>query len=1178
VTAYTLTKHTTIRDLTVAGGYSARTGGDSIANTNGWSFTIDQDSRFGYGAPADAATTSGSFGSITQTAASGGDILIDGTTVWLIPYNTGSGTLAPSLAGVTIGAVTCNTIGLYSATSAAPVLTGVATGWLKVTAASAQPPSSGTYTSDGFTYTITGAAVQGWIEIAGVDASTFTGNRLGKFQVRGAYFDLGTTSGVNTTTYQVPNNGKQLWIPSIEVQGATWTITGATWAAGSITYTTSATHDMLVGQPVTVAGVSPSGYNCADVYISDLTDTTFSIVAADPGTYTSGGTAIAYEQWPCFGSTSAGAVNDYVIYLEDTRRGKAFWNTNSTTSLALPTGVIRFQHDGTNAGTGGYLPPAGRKIRIPNVIFTNCTTGARNQNSIPHATLATRYDFTMTGAGAVDIDKASMCWYLSSSQAFSLTLTNSGFMSSVLATKIADAVSATNICIGQEAANVTGSGLEVYYCEGGTTLKNVVVTQAEFTGTGAGGVLYISRCSNVTMIDCVAWLYKFRTSATKRCEVFATPSLVTKRLHGVGVHLYLNSCSGMSVTDTKYTDTTGLRRPNTFPPSAILADGIPSSGVISGLKFIGYRAQNYAMLASVMGAVRGPLKVRNFGSPTAPLETGDGPYCDKSWSRVTTVCTVTHVAHGLIVGDLIPVYWCSSTAAVALADKTVTAVTADTFDFACTNAGDASGTLSYYFTPLNGGVNAGGSSNTQNLTVQRVYQKFTRTLNTSDNSNSKNALESCFVTFNPFAYTFPFNTNNDALHKFANQATGASASVYGTTWMDGPSRTLPDTYDYTWTRSGITVTLTTTSGYHNVRYLSTEVFEVLTSSDESALNTGFNTLITVTTAGDTANKLRLTGYNTGASSGTATAACAQLGEITIAMNEGTAESTHYTFTAGSPLFTGAGTLRMPTVGDQVVFESPYWIKGHTGFVTAVPVMHTATIATFWIEYQIDTGSGYSAWKTAFRQTATAVADGTAGAATVVQVAAADSWISDGDHIQTTTYGEINRIAEVVSGGGTTTLTLNKNHNTTFSNRALVVNGICRENPSIDWEIGFKLKVRVTTLIAGTGATNTVGPITFKTFTTAASRQIQLPLDVNTVTVNGLVTGSRIKATKVSDGSLITNIAESSGAATFTTEYSGDIAIEARKASGAPFYIPWITQITPVAGGTVTATALQQLDQ
>jgi hypothetical protein len=59
---------------------------------------------------------------------------------------------------------------------------------------------------------------------------------------------------------------------------------------------------------------------------------------------------------------------------------------------------------------------------------------------------------------------------------------------------------------------------------------------------------------------------------------------------------------------------------------------------------------------------------------------------------------------------------------------------------------------------------------------------------------------------------------------------------------------------------------------------------------------------------------------------------------------------------------------------------------------------------------------------------------------------------------------------------------------------------------IDPDVGFKLKLRITTLIAGTGASNTVGPIIITTLTTAASRQIQIPLDTNTVTFTGLPTG------------------------------------------------------------------------
>jgi hypothetical protein len=76
----------------------------------------------------------------------------------------------------------------------------------------------------------------------------------------------------------------------------------------------------------------------------------------------------------------------------------------------------------------------------------------------------------------------------------------------------------------------------------------------------------------------------------------------------------------------------------------------------------------------------------------------------------------------------------------------------------------------------------------------------------------------------------------------------------------------------------------------------------------------------------------------------------------------------------------------------------------------------------------------------------------------------------------------------------------------------------------------------------------------------------------------MVTGSRLKASKVSDGTVLANMAESSGAAAFTTEYIGAVSIEVRKASGAPYYIPWVTQLTTISGSTVSATALQQLDE
>lgn len=125
--------------------------------------------------------------------------------------------------------------------------------------------------------------------------------------------------------------------------------------------------------------------------------------------------------------------------------------------------------------------------------------------------------------------------------------------------------------------------------------------------------------------------------------------------------------------------------------------------------------------------------------------------------------------------------------------------------------------------------------------------------------------------------------------------------------------------------------------------------------------------------------------------------------------------------------------------------------------------------------------------------------------------------------------------------------------------------------------GFKLKIRATCAIAA--ATNVITNMRAAMTTTSAAQQTSLyPLDTATVVVSGLVTGSRVKAYKVSDGTVLFNGAEVAGTVSFTTDYIGAVGIDARKASGSPYYLPWVTQVTTVANTTASATALQQLDE
>lgn len=89
-----------------------------------------------------------------------------------------------------------------------------------------------------------------------------------------------------------------------------------------------------------------------------------------------------------------------------------------------------------------------------------------------------------------------------------------------------------------------------------------------------------------------------------------------------------------------------------------------------------------------------PPQVRQYpvwvGSDTEPLSPHPA-----FWTRVGTTATVTFADHGLSTDDEIYVTFSSSTAAFAVLAYTITAVSSDVFTFTCTNAGDASGELSY---------------------------------------------------------------------------------------------------------------------------------------------------------------------------------------------------------------------------------------------------------------------------------------------------------------------------------------------------------------------------------------------------------------------------------------------------------------------------------------------------
>jgi hypothetical protein len=254
----------------------------------------------------------------------------------------------------------------------------------------------------GIAATAAGADVVGWIEVRGADTASITVPRVGKFQVTGDWFELGTTTGARGQILPCPCTG-------------------------------------------TVAGTFPG------VWIE-----------------TAAGSGI-YERFTGVGSMVALAT------APTDERGKMVWQT---------TAGIRIGSDGTN--NVGFLPPAGCKVRIPNVILTTCTrtAGGSGLRVLPNATLATRQEFVTTNAGDIDIDGAVVQWYCNFAQPFRVKLYDSAVSDTLVQSEVSAPLDTNNVIIAPTQAQLNFA-LNLTSNFGGGNVADVQSTRFSLAASGA---------------------------------------------------------------------------------------------------------------------------------------------------------------------------------------------------------------------------------------------------------------------------------------------------------------------------------------------------------------------------------------------------------------------------------------------------------------------------------------------------------------------------------------------------------------------------------------------------------------------------------------------------------------------------------------------------------------------
>lgn len=179
--------------------------GEDITINSGAVLTINSDVRW--------AQQAAVIGNITIDATTGGECLIDGTTVWWIPYDGGTSTvpaIGDTITGATSGA-TGEFIGLFTGYGVAPSAGGgatPATGFIKLRSKSGTFQDNENLQVAGVTKAVVNSATggkRGWIHIVGEEASTITVPRVGELNITGDWFELDdTVSGARNQTIQLP--------------------------------------------------------------------------------------------------------------------------------------------------------------------------------------------------------------------------------------------------------------------------------------------------------------------------------------------------------------------------------------------------------------------------------------------------------------------------------------------------------------------------------------------------------------------------------------------------------------------------------------------------------------------------------------------------------------------------------------------------------------------------------------------------------------------------------------------------------------------------------------------------------------------------------------------------------------------------------------------------------------
>lgn len=1090
---------------------------------NGGAVTIDADVRWNQQAAV--------FGNITLSSSLGGSLIIDGTKVWEVPFSASTGNV-PTQAALGSNGVTGGTSGatgeltrVWATGSLTPATAGTAmpaTGFIKLRSRTGNFQTGETITlPGGATVTASSAGRRSWINVVGREGRNVTIPRLGSLSVTGDWYDLGTTSGADDQTIQFPVADE---CPALQIETAAgsgiyewWLNAGRRWVG----------HVQFPGQ--TVSGMTAT------------TDATPRPPTTDAVGFISTGTTLKETATTAVHQTSVGIPANSVdtgIYTvrtyvrKDTRRWcyvGAFTNGGvdrygvlvdfdaSGAVVATPTvgSPTNTAHTVTAVGGGWYLVT----VQISHAVFGSLMGGV----------IAASNSATPTYSGGVPSYAGSTTEGVTYSELQIVAPASTQYVESADERgKYFFSNPQTGVITFSQRTGRTAGVLPASGCK--IRVPNLIMSSASPADFATNN--QATTISNRTGLLTTAGGALSISTATWNWNLSATsPFSVSVANVAAATLSFSTVASTVSITNCGV----GLSR-DANPGTAISVASSPSGTTISDTRFCGI-GQISICSAATLTRCRG----EQFGLQGSVLRASSANAYNIVNSSNVTLTDCVAIGGTATIATCVGVTVSSLVYAERIIGQTTnlnsTGATAIIVSTSCTNI------------RVNGFANVPGLTN---------VHPFFAIVNVTTNCNGVDIR-------NIGTAAAPYNCGS------ANQ-TGVIVSIASTCFNIALRRL--------YAINTRTATISSVNSSQGVR-----LYNVWGDAADSQSHAAID-MICQGCRWSNASSVQSAVYGLhweDAYTGTTS------GRLTISGNEpltGTVDQCAATFGQNAG-FTSGGSIAMPNLTDAVTWTMPYYAIGHVGiaqYTYGASATETWTLTgtnaqNFELDYAIDTGGGFGAWK--FLLDIARQSSGGASGTNTITLTAADVTAMTrkptvGDLIQTAN-GRIPAGTTItgVSGASGNVLTLSSNFASAVGGSELVYVWKDIASEVISPTTGYRLRVRARVNTAASGNLFSFLRIPFDT--TATAQQAQYPLPGSSLTVNGLVANSRVKVARVDTGATLSQNSTAGTSLTFDLPYEGAVRVEARNASGSPAYRPWASIATVSNSSPVTITALQEAD-